>query len=156
VGRRRTKRVLGIAGFLSEELPRYEVGKFPVDDLYGDKVVSILGAPINGWVPELVYRYAIFVPLGLNVDWAIMLYARRVEDRGSGARRRVERIDICDSEVHIHRFRRSDDPADDQGERSAIVSLYAGDEATVSHQWDIQMQWLSHEWPQRMRRWLDG
>lgn len=156
MGRRRTKRVLGVAGFLHEELPRYEVGQFPVDDLYRDKVVSILGAPIDGWTPELVYRYAIYAPLGLNVDWAIMLYARRVEDGGSGARRRVQRIDICDSEVHVHRFRRSDDPADDQGERSMIVSLYAGDEATVSHQWDVQMQWLSREWPQRMRRWLDG
>ena len=156
MGRRRTRRVLGVTGFLGTELPRYDPSQFADEDLYPDKVASILGAPIDGWTPELVFRYAVYRPLQLNVDWAIMLYARRVEDGGSGPRRRVERIDICDSEVHVHRFRRSGDPDDDQGERHTIVSLYAGDEATVSHQYDLQMQWLSREWPKRLRRWLDG
>jgi hypothetical protein len=156
VSRRGKKRVLGVSGFLHTELARYDVTQFPEDILYRDKVASILGAPMDGWTPELVFRYAICQPLGLNVDWAIMTYARRVEGGGSGPRRRVERIDICESEVHVHRFRISNDPDDDQGERRTIVSLYAGDEATVSRQWDIQMQLLSREWPQRMERWLDG
>lgn len=139
------------------QLNRYDPTSFPADFLDRDKVISQLGAAVDGWVPELVFRYAIYVPLGLNVDWAIMIDAYREDDLDSGeSRRRVERIDICDSEVHIHRFRQSDDPLDDQGRRSRIISLYAGDETTVSRQWDLQLAKLSREWPERLRRWIDG
>lgn len=150
--RRRTK----VSAFLQSTLPHYDVTIYTEADLFRDKVVSTLGAPVDGWVPELVYRYAIHQQTGLNVDWAIMLYAYRSEDGARGDRRRVERIDICDSEVHTHRFRLSDEPDDDQGERTTVTSLYAGNEATVNHQWDVQMAILSREWPDRMRRWLDG
>lgn len=145
-----------LSQFLEADLGRYDPTVFHEDWLYRDKIVSVLGAPMDGWVPELVYRLAIDQRTGLNVDWAIMTYAFREETGATGDRRRVERIDICESEVHLHRFRRSDDPADDQGERRRIISLYAGDEATVSHQWDEQMMAHSREWEYRMRRWIDG
>ncbi|MCB9440819.1 MAG: hypothetical protein H6523_11290 [Mycolicibacterium sp.] len=156
MGGRPHKRKRKAPDFLQTDLPRYDATAFAEADLFYDQVVSVLGAPIDGWVPELVYRYTIFGPTGLNVNWAIMLYAYRAEEGVRGARRRVERIDICDSEVHTHRFRRSDDPDDDQGERSTVISLNSGDEATVSHQWDVQMMALSREWRERMRRWIDG
>lgn len=156
MGRSGKKRAIKVTAFLQSELARYDATQFPEEILYRDQVASTLGAPVDGWTPELVFRYTVCQPLGLNVDWAIMINARRVEDGGSGPRRRVERIDICHSEVHIHRFRIGDDPDDDLGERSTIISLYAGDEVTVSQQWDLQMQLLSREWPKRMRRWLDG
>jgi hypothetical protein len=156
VSRRKRKRILPVGAFLSDSPPKYDVSAFPEDLLYRDKVVSVLGPPIDGWIPELAFRYAVFQPIGLNVDWAIMLNARRTEDGTYAPRRRVERIDICHSEVHFHRFRRSGDPDDDQGERKAIISLYAGDEATVNDQFDLQMMRLSHDWELRMRRWIDG
>jgi hypothetical protein len=156
VGSRPRRRRTKVSEFLQSTLPHYDVTVFAETDLYRDKVASTLGDAMDGWVPELVYRYAVHQQLGLNVDWAIMLYAYRGEDGARGTRRRVERIDICDSEVHTHRFRLSGDPGDDQGERTTVTSLYAGDEATVSHQWDVQMAALSREWPERMRRWLDG
>lgn len=138
------------------DLGRYDPHVVPDDQLYCDTIVSVLGPPMSGWIPELVYRVAIDQQTGLNVDWAIMTNAYRVEDGAKGDRRRVERIDICESEVHYHRFRRSDDPDDDQGERRRIISLYAGDEVTVNYQWDLQFSLLSHEWEQRLRRWIDG
>ena len=142
--------------FLAAELGRYDISEFPEDQLYTDECVSVMGAPIHGWVPELFFRYTIFTPEGLNVDWAIALNVRRVEDGGSGPRRKVERIDICHSEVHSHRFKMSDDPDDDLGRRKKLVSLYAGDAVTVNDQWDLQMHILSREWPQRVERWIDG
>ncbi|MCV7424391.1 hypothetical protein H7K45_27980 [Mycobacterium yunnanensis] len=154
---RRERQPPPVTAFLAQTLGGYDAAaQFPEDLLYRDKIASTLGPPIRGWIPELVFRYAIFQPLELNVDWAIMLYARPVGDSSKEARRRVERIDICDSEVHTHRFRMSDDPDDDQGQRKKLISLYAGDEATVSRQYDLQMSYLSREWEQRMRRWLDG
>lgn len=151
MGRHSERRVLKVSGFLSP----YDSSRFPEDTLYKDTIVSVLGAAMDGWVPELVYRYEIYAPLGLNVNWAIMINARPEGDP-SAPRRRVERIDICHSEIHIHRFRLSDDPDNDQGERISILSLHAGDEATVSTQWDMLLAQLSREWPERMRRWLDG
>lgn len=156
MSQRKGKRSIPVRRFLSEGLQEYDVTAFPEDLLYRDQVVSVLGAPMAGWIPELVFRYAVFQPIALNVDWAIMLNARRVEDGAVAPRRRVERIDICHSEVHIHRFRRGDDPDDDQGKRTRIVSLYAGDEDTVNRQFDLQMTLLSQEWESRVRRWMDG
>jgi hypothetical protein len=156
MNRRRRRRTMGVGDFLTADLGRYDPLAFPEDLLYRDEVVSILGAPMDGWVPELVYRYAVLVPTGLNVDWAIMLNAYRVEDGGAGPRRQVERVDICHSEIHTHRFRRSGDPNDDLGERTRIMSLYAGNEATVSREWDVEMVIISREWQKRLRRWIDG
>jgi hypothetical protein len=145
-----------VRAFLTQDLGTYDVTVFPEDRLYRDKVASVLGSAMDGWIPELVYRFAILAPVALNVDWAIMMYARRADEGSSATRRRVERIDICDSEVHIHRFRLSDNPDDDQGERKKVASLYTGDEVTVSRHWDLQMALLSREWESRMRRWIDG
>ena len=158
MSRKRAARSMRVTEHLaSGQFSPYDPTTFPEDLLYRDKVVSQLGAAVDGWIPELVYRYAIHGPLGINVDWAIMINAYREDDTDTGeTRRRVERIDICDSEVHIHRFRQSDDPHDDQGRRSRIISLYTGDEATVNRQWDMQMANLSREWPERLRRWIDG
>lgn len=132
----------------------YDPADYPADELYRDKVVSILGPPLDGWIFELVYRYAIY--RGLNIDWAIMIWARRAEDGINAERRRVQRIDICHSEVHCHEFRCSSDPDDDLGERSLIVSLRTNDGVTVSREWDKQMALVSQEWPERVRRWIDG
>ena len=151
MGRHSERRVLKVSGFLAP----YDPSRFPEDAIYKDTIVSVLGAPMDGWIPELVYRYEIYAPLGLNVNWAIMLNARPAED-ASAPRRRVERVDLCHSEIHIHRFRRSSHPDDDLGERSPIMSLHTGDEATVSNEWDNQMALISRDWPDRMRRWLDG
>lgn len=156
-GKRRTPSTRIAEYLVSPQLDPYDPTVFPEEFLERETVVSQLGAAVDGWVPELVFRYSIHRQLGLNIDWAIMIDAYRHNDLDTGhSRRRVERIDICDSEVHIHRFRRSDDPSDDQGRRSRILSLYAGDEATVNRQWDLQMTSLSHEWPKRLRRWIDG
>jgi len=148
------KRKPKVTQYLSPD-PYDPANLFDEDDLARDKVVGVLGEPIDGWVPELVYRYALHRS-GLMVDWAIMLDTYRVEHGSDEPRRRVERIDICESEVHVHRFRRSDDPDDDQGERATILPLYAGDEVTVDRQWDEQFAILNREWRQRMRRWIDG
>jgi hypothetical protein len=111
---------------------------------------------MDGWTPELIFRYAIFKPLSLNVDWAIMIDVYRVNEEGQTQRRRVERIDICHSEIHVHRFRQSDDPDDDQGERETLTSISAGDEVRVNDAYDMQLHLLSCEWPERLRRWVDG
>lgn len=102
---------------LRENLGRYHPSAFPEGRLDRNKIASQLGAPVDGWTPELIYRYAILIPEGLNVDWAIMIDVYRRTDQGETVRRRVERIDICHSEIHVHQFRQSDDPADDQGRR---------------------------------------
>ncbi|MEW5808568.1 MAG: hypothetical protein AB1925_03865 [Actinomycetota bacterium] len=60
----------------------YDPSSFPEDLLDRDKVASQLGAPVDGWIPELIFRYAIFKPLGLNVDWAIMIDVYRVNEDG--------------------------------------------------------------------------
>lgn len=151
VGRHSERRILKVSGFLAP----YDPSRFPEDALYEDTIVSVLGAPMDGWTPELVYRYEIYAPLGLIVNWAIMLNARPAED-ASAPRRLVERVDLCHSEIHVHRFRRTSDPDDNLGERSTIASLHTGDEATVNDEWERQMALISREWPERMRRWLDG
>lgn len=92
----------------------------------------------------------------LTIDWAIMIYARRVDEGRQAQRRLVRRIDICHSQVHRHEFRCSSDPNDDQGIRTTIVSLSADDATTVNHEYDAQMALLSREWPQRVRIWIDG
>lgn len=150
MGRHSERRTLKVSGFLAP----YDPTVFPENECSNDLVASVLGAAVDGWVPELLYRYTLY--RGLYIDWAIMIYARPADGDPSAPRRRVERIDICESEVHVHRFRRSGDPDDDQGERTAIMSLNSGDEATVSNQWDVMLAQLSREWPKRMRRWLDG
>ena len=70
-------------------------------------------------------RYAILIPEGLNLEWAIMIDIYRIDEAGQVIGRRVERIDICESEIHVHHFRRSDDPDDDQGCREVIEAISA-------------------------------
>jgi hypothetical protein len=141
-------------GYLPTHARPYDPREYPADELDRDSVVSVLGPPIEGWLFELVYRFAIF--RGHNVDWAIMVFARRV-DGGTGAdRRSVLRIDICHSEVHRHIFKQSSDPADDLGIRETIMSLSSGDGAKVSSQWEYEMFQISQNWQQRVREWLDG
>ena len=134
----------------------YDPEAYPPELLFSDKTAGQLGAPIDGWIPELIYRYAILMPEGLTVDWAIMIDVYRVDENGDTIRRRVERIDICESEIHIHHFRQSDDPDDDQGRREVLMSISAGDEVTVSRAYDEQLHYLSREWQGRVRRWVDG
>lgn len=134
----------------------YDPGQLPPERLFADKVVGQLGAPVDGWIPELVYRYAILVPESLCVDWAIMLDVYRLDENGGVIRRRVERIDICHSEIHVHEFRRSDDPLDDGGRRRVLRSISAGDEVTVDREYGIQLDQLAHDWLDRVRRWIDG
>ncbi len=135
---------------------KYEPSVYPPESLDEDKIVGQLGAPIDGWTPELIYRYAILKRDGLNVNWAIMIDAYRVTENDEEIRRSVERIDICESEVHVHSFRQTDDPDDDQGRREVLMSISAGDAVIVSREFDIQLALLSHEWPSRFRRWIDG
>jgi hypothetical protein len=154
-GRRKRPQVRSInVGYPPTVRQPYDPAVYPADEVYRDTVVSVLGAPVDGWIFELVYRYAIYH--GRNIDWAIMIWARRVEDGMNPVRRRVQRIDICHSEVHCHNFRQTSDPDDDLGERDVIVSLSANDGVRVSHEWDDQMALLSVQWPERIRRWIDG
>lgn len=150
--RRRTVRKIS-AGYRKSNT-EYDPKGYPEDELHRDTVVSVLGPPIDGWLFELVYRYAIY--RGFNVDWAIMINARRADEGSKAPRRNVLRIDICHSEVHRHIFTQSSDPDDDQGIRQSIVSLSNGDAATVSRQWDHQMAALSRTWERRVREWIDG
>jgi hypothetical protein len=85
-----------------------------------------------------------------------MIDVYRIDGNGDVIRRRVERIDICHSEIHVHDFRQSDDPLDDQGRRRALRSISAGDEVTVDREYGTQLELLAREWPHRIRRWLDG
>jgi hypothetical protein len=147
--------VRSISHYLQSEIGPYDPSVYAEEDLYCDEVTSVLGAPIDGWTFELVYRVAIDGH-GLNVNWAITISARVTADGPTAERRRVERIDICHSEVHRHRFWKSSDPVDDLGKRKRIESLSAGDAATVSRQWDIQMMLVSREWSKRARWWIDG
>ncbi|WP_156670020.1 hypothetical protein [Mycobacterium sp. E3305] len=133
----------------------YSPKVYPDAEIYRDHVVSVLNdAPIDGWVFELVFRYGIY--RGLNVDWAIMINARAAADGPRAERRRVERTDICHSEVHCHKFSNSSDPADTLGERTTIMPLTEGQAVRVSRAYDEQMSLLSREWPERVRRWIDG
>lgn len=151
--RRREVRSIN-AGYLPTQAQPYNPKDYPDDRVSRDTVVSVLGAPIDGWLFELVYRFAIF--RGYNIDWAIMINARRVEDGSKADRRKVLRIDICHSEVHRHIFRQSSDPADDLGIRETIMSLSSQDAVRVSQQWDAQMVLISRTWHQRAREWIDG
>jgi hypothetical protein len=141
-------------GYLPTHAQPYNPKDYPEDELYRDTVVSVLGPPIEGWLFELVYRFAIYK--GFNVDWAIMIFARRVDEGAKAKRRNVLRIDICHSEVHRHIFKQSGDPADDLGIRETIMSLSNGEAAKVSGQWDYQMVLVSHTWRERVREWIDG
>jgi hypothetical protein len=141
---------------LREAVGNYDPEQFPQDRLDPDMIVGTLGAPVDGWTPELIYRYEQLLPERLTVNWAIMVDVFRVDQSGNTIRRKVERIDICHSEIHIHRFRRSDDPEDDLGERDVLMSISAGDEHIVSREFEVQLQLLSLEWPRRVERWIDG
>jgi hypothetical protein len=141
-------------GYLPSHAQPYNPKDYPEDELYRDDVVSVLGEPIDGWLFELVYRYAIYK--AYNIDWAIMIFARRTDQGPKAARRKVLRIDICHSEVHRHIFKQGSDPADDQGIRETILSLSSGDGVKVNDQWDYQMTVVSHTWQQRAREWIDG
>ncbi|MBE5471601.1 hypothetical protein E3G67_003551 [Mycobacteroides abscessus] len=153
--RPRRQQVLSItAGYLPRQTAPYDPAAYPDDLLIRDKVASILGGPIGGWNFELVYRFAIFH--GLNIDWAIMLNAVKDADGLCAERRRVERIDICHSEVHRHTFRLSSDPDDNLGDRTVIQSISADDAVIVNREYDKQMDFVSREWELRARRWLDG
>ena len=135
----------------------YDPHKYSTESLQHEEIASDLGPPIDGWVPQLTYRFTTYVPAALIVDWAIMLNVYRVSENHDDAhRRRVQRIDICESEVHVHEFRRSDDPNDDQGRRVVLMSISADDDARVSGEFALQMGYLSQEWPERVRRWIDG
>ena len=142
-------------GYPPSQPKTYSPKDYPDGDVCRDHVVSVLNdAPIDGWLFELVYRYGIY--RGLTVDWAIMLNARAAADGPKAERRRVERIDICHSEVHRHSFTRSSDPEDEQGKRTTIQPLTAGDAVKVSKAYDDQLALLSREWPERARSWIDG
>jgi hypothetical protein len=151
--RRRKVRSIN-AGYLPSHAQPYNPKDYPEDQLDRDTVVSVLGPPIDGWLFELVYRFAIF--RGYNVDWAIMIFARRVEEGSKADRRNVLRIDICHSEVHRHIFKQSSDPADDLGIRETIMSLSNNDGVRVSQQSDHQLALISRTWQQRVREWIDG
>ncbi len=140
----------------STGLARYDQDGFPEKRLFRDKIAGQLGAPIDGWVPEVIYRYAALTPEWLVVDWAIMIDVYRVEADGEVTRRRVERIDICHSEIHVHVFRQSDDPGDDQGRKTVLTSISAGDEVIVSRAYDEQLALLFADWQLRVERWIDG
>lgn len=142
----------------STGLAKYDPEGFPEERLWRQKIASQLGAPIDGWTPELIYRLAVLEPAQLNVDWAIMIDVYRVEADGEVIRRRVERIDICHSQVHVHVFRQSDDPSDDQGRKTVLTSISAGDEAIVSMEFDRQQELLfeDDDWRRRVERWIDG
>ncbi|OBF91044.1 hypothetical protein A5791_15790 [Mycobacterium sp. 852002-51163_SCH5372311] len=150
---RKRREVYSINAGYPPSQQEYDPKAYP--DTYRDHVVSVLhDTPIDGWIFELVFRFAIY--RGLNVDWAIMINARAAVDGAKAERRPVERIDICHSEVHCHTFGRSSDPADELGERRTIMALVANDAVKVSRAWDEQMELISREWPQRVRRWIDG
>jgi hypothetical protein len=134
----------------------YDPTAYPPELLDPDKIVGQLGAPMDGWTPELTYRYATLIAEDLTIDWAIMIDVHRVELDGTVTRRLVERIDICESEIHIHHFRQSSDPRDHAGRREILTSISAGDKVTVSRAFDEQLALLSREWPTRVRRWIDG
>lgn len=141
------------AGYPPSET-KYDPRGYPEDELYRDTSAGVMGAAIDGWLFELVYRFAIY--RGLNIDWAIMINARRADEGSKAERRSVLRIDICHSEVHRHIFTQSSDPDDDLGIRQSIVSLSNGDAATVSRQYDDQMAAISRTWQRRAREWIDG
>jgi hypothetical protein len=151
--RRREVRSINV-GYLPSHAQPYNPKDYPEDTLDRDTLVSVLGPPIDGWLFELVYRFAIH--RGYNIDWAIMINARRVEEGSKAKRRNVLRIDICHSEVHRHIFKQSGDPVDDLGIRETIMSLSNGDGVKVSRQWDEQMVLISRTWQQRVREWIDG
>ncbi|WP_157897393.1 hypothetical protein [Mycobacteroides chelonae] len=152
--KRRPRRRVIAAHYLPIGREPYNPCELPEDQVLKDKIVSVLGAPIDGYKFELVYRYTLFQ--GLFVDWAIMIYALKTAGGLDAERLRVERIDICHSEVHKHTFGRSSPADDDLGHRTVIQSLSAGDEAIVDREYDKQLALVSREWQLRARRWLDG
>ena len=107
-----------------------------------------------------MYRFAIY--RDLYVDWAIMLWAtwdnlQHLLSEGTPAeRRRIERTDCCESQIHRHLFTINSDPDDDQGQRIEITPLRSGDAIKVDREFDTQLALVSRQWEERTRRWLDG
>ncbi len=132
--------------------------------LYPDRVEDVtsfaLEPPFAGWRGELTWTYALY--RGLVVDWALMLYVVRadapidVEAHGPRERRRVERVDCCDSQIHRHLFTINSEPEDNDGEREVFRQLSANDADIVNGELDHYFQMMIKHWPERVRRWLDG
>lgn len=87
-----------VTEFLAAELPLHNPATYP-DELDTDKYVGSLGLTVDGWAPKLAWRMSRLRHYGTLVDWAIMIDAYREEAGPAGSRRRVERIDVCHSEL---------------------------------------------------------
>lgn len=122
--------------------------------------VASLGPPIDGWHPELAVRYNLY--RGKYVDWSISINVHAdsavtlQKTLKSPRRYRVERIDCCHSQIHIHRFTIDSDPDDDLGERTQLIALTRADEDVVDKEYDRQMERVSLEFEEIIRRWTRG
>jgi len=138
-------------------------GYFPkvlYPDRFEDQTSFPLEPPFQGWKGELTWTFSYY--RGIMVDWALMLDVIRsdapidVAVHGPRERRRVERVDCCDSQIHRHLFTINSDPDDDDGERQIFRELTANDADIVDGEFHHYFDMLIGHWPERVRRWLDG
>jgi hypothetical protein len=127
---------------------------------FEDQTSFALEGEFQGWRGELTWTYAL--DHGLIVDWALMLDVLRVDaplnvaEHGLRERRRVERVDSCDSQIHRHLFTINSDPDDNDGEREILIRLSENDADIVDRECQHYLDMLVKYWQERARRWLDG
>jgi len=129
-------------------------------DRFEDRTSFPLEPPFQRWKGELTWTFAYY--RGVMVDWALMLDVIRadapinVAEDGPRERRRVERVDCCDSQMHRHLFTINSDPNDNDGEREIFRELTANDADIVDSEFYHYFEMLIKHWEERVRRWLDG
>lgn len=147
-------------GYPGNEPPQKYLPKILYPDRFEDETSFILGPPFEGWVAELRWKAAYYREH--IVDWALMLDVIDADDPvnvaelGPRDRRRVERVDCCDSQIHRHLFTINSDPDDNDGEREPFKELTANDADVVNDEFNHYYDQMIRHWRERVRRWRNG
>ena len=147
-------------GYPGNQPPQKYLPKILYPDRFEDETSFALEPPFQGWKGELIWAFA--YDRGVMVDWALMLNVIdadapiNVAELGPRQRRRVERVDCCDSQIHRHLFTINSDPDDNDGEREIFRELTANDADVVNREFHHYYDQMIKHWTERVRRWLDG
>lgn len=102
----------------------------------------------------LDFDFEIYVKLGFYREKILTFEIGLWAIGDDGTRYEVASVDCCDSEVHVHRMRRSE-PGERQRHRKLVVELSAGDEAVVDRYADLMQDWMHKQWQALARSWND-
>lgn len=107
-----------------------------------------------GWQFDIHVRFARY--RGQVRDFSVGLWAFQWSSNNTlGDRYEVASVDCCDSQIHVHRLRRSA-PADRNADRRIVVELAAGDAPIVDAEYPQQYDWMVDQWQALARSWHDG